>query len=125
MLDRDFRRPKQGVLAVLLMNFLLDKKGREKRCTYPEGILNIFSKTLKIDVFPSLPYNTPPPFVRKPLIDYSILIVSDPIQMPALSFLSWKVIFAIFCVAYKKRRTFGSSLEKDTFIDLLSHCFAS
>ena len=50
------------------MNFLLDKKGREKRCTYPEGILNIFSKTLKIEVFPSLRYNTPPPFVRKPLI---------------------------------------------------------
>ena len=47
------------------MDFLLDKKGREKRCTYPEGILNIFSKTLKIEVFPSLPYNTP--FVRKPL----------------------------------------------------------
>ena len=60
VLDRDFRRPKQGVLVVLLINFLLDKKGREKRCTYPEGILNLFSKTFKVEVFSSLRYNTPP-----------------------------------------------------------------
>ena len=74
VLDQDFRRPKQGVLAVLLMNFLLDKKGREKRCTYPEGISNIFSKTLKIEVFPSLRYNTPPPFVRKPLRNWRLFV---------------------------------------------------
>ena len=61
VLDQDFRRPKQGVLAVLLINYLLDKKGRKKRWTYPGGILNIFSKMLKIEVFPSLPYNTHPP----------------------------------------------------------------
>ena len=56
------------------MNFLLDKKGREKRCTYPEGISNIFSKTLKIEVFPSLRYNTPPPFVRKPLRNWRLFV---------------------------------------------------
>ena len=60
VLDRRFKRPKQSVSAVFLTEFLHDKEGKEKRCTYLEGILNIFSKSLKIDVFPSLPFNTPP-----------------------------------------------------------------
>ena len=48
--NRDLCRPKQGALAVLLTEFLLDKKGG-KICTYQDDILDNFPKTSKFDGF--------------------------------------------------------------------------
>ena len=48
--NRDLCRPKQGLSAVLLTEFLLDKKGG-KICTYPEEILDNYPKTAKFDGF--------------------------------------------------------------------------
>ena len=46
--NRDLWRPKQGALAVLLMEFLLDEMDG-KICTYPDETLDNFPKTAKFD----------------------------------------------------------------------------